>query len=251
MTEPDEYWRDLRDLRVEVKQSLNPEAGTGLFAKTSFKTGETVATISGPVVPVASLAPLEVRYAVRVTNELCVNPLVDGVRTLGHHANDPLRDPLGRTENVRFSVYHGSKSKKIVTLKALRPIAVGEEILVYYGDDRRRMLEEDAKESRAESERKRGAESTSLPKRPRVIEDSYDDATFVVTPYVHNERYPFGVPAAVIDLTLGADENSQMAPSEESSRFVDLTLEDDEDDVKPGMSAELQSTTESDDNEDD
>jgi hypothetical protein len=207
---------------------------------------------------VSTLGPLEVRYAIRVSNTTAINPLAEGVVTLGHRANSPFEDPRGRKANARFSLYQ-SATKKIVTLKALRRIAAGEEILVNYGAARTRMLrneskaqgkkravepelqvEDPAKRSRVEqpvvdlitpeaSNKDDDSESTvavdeddDSESTVAVDEDDDSESTVAVAPYVRNERYPFGVPAAIIDLTL--DD----ADSTDGSNLQTVTASDDD-----------------------
>lgn len=116
--------------RTYVAQSLNPHAGEGLFAARAFKKGERVATMTGDIVPLAHLNALHRGYAIEFGGGNVLDPLTTTQGSLGHKANSPQDDPMGRRANAEFRV---DRRNMRINLVATRNISQGDEILVPYG----------------------------------------------------------------------------------------------------------------------
>jgi hypothetical protein len=228
-------WRLLRDPYVRTEQSLNKMAGIGLFANTAFKRGDMVATLAGPLVRDDQLSPIEVLYAVGgvakkvvsdgIAYDMAINTMHPDVQTLGHRANSPFGDPLGRTANVRFAP---DRAAKIVRLRALRPIAADEEILVDYGEERTEKLRLAIADSERLSQAKRRASdlsgSEASEEQTRKLRRTL--AAQPVVPRRRIEAPPFHVPLRVdfdnessdmgesSEMFYGEDSTEELAPTE-------------------------------------
>jgi hypothetical protein len=245
-------WTTLSDSEnVYVSSSRNLRAGAGLFTRRQFEKDEIVAIISGPIVRVDKLTPMEKLYAVGdvaakviedgVEYERAINPLFSTVKTNGHMANSPFRDPEKRSANVRFSA---NRTTKIVTLKALGTIPKDTEILVDYGEERTEVLRQaidaaEAEEMRAKERLVSAKREICLISDSETVEALQEDVDKAeertkklrlqledepVVPYRRNEAHPTGVPRQ-LNFEALEDVEKTLVVSDDSVLVVDGTSE--------------------------
>lgn len=126
-------------LGVSVRKSQIPNAGLGLFAEKSFKTGDYVAQYSGEII---SVEEYDKRYSDDAMGsygvELDSKRVIDACRSdsgVARYACD--YHGSGKKPNVE---YVADDEKDEVWLVAIRPIKKGDEILSDYGDDMHRAM---------------------------------------------------------------------------------------------------------------
>jgi histone-lysine N-methyltransferase SETD7 len=117
--------------RVEVKLSNTPDSGEGLFAKVDFHEGDLVSVLNGVRLS-PSIEDEWSDYKVNFSTELDLDVPEDMRRldqycaTLAHKANHSFlpNTRWGRLDHPRFGL--------VVTIIAIKPILVGEELTVNY-----------------------------------------------------------------------------------------------------------------------
>lgn len=120
-----------------VRASLNPEAGQGLFAARDFEKGDWIADLTGDILPIDQIPDASLPYAISWRKGYALDPLSTQFGSVGHLANSPYHDPLGRRANAKFAIDRVNGS---VNVRATRHINTGEEILINYGAARTRRL---------------------------------------------------------------------------------------------------------------
>lgn len=124
------------DNGVHVKGSdLGPGAGLGLFASRAFKKGELITWYDGDVRPVMWAVAAKPEELTHVRSLMMQEAVIDGLKKPlcccggASFAND------ARTTAAQSAKYFVKDvgAFPCIVLKALRPIAAGEEILVSYG----------------------------------------------------------------------------------------------------------------------
>lgn len=121
---------------------LGPDAGWGLFANRPFSVGDTVAVMDGVLVDDAAVQRLPVARRTYLRTLLHNVLHLNGLRqhpppvNAGHgsYANDGNGPQKSRNNTVFRMVRTMQGLLPVCTLVATRPIAIGEEILVSYGN---------------------------------------------------------------------------------------------------------------------
>jgi len=121
--------------RSEVKESLLPQGGEGLFAKRDIERREVVALYNGIKVKTGTYASEHMPrsdYRIRLNGDIDMDipkgyhQLGQYCATLAHKANHSF------TPNVEWGLFEHPRFGLIRSLKAMRPLVKGEEILVNY-----------------------------------------------------------------------------------------------------------------------
>lgn len=116
---------------LQVKKSSIPNAGLGLFARTSFRKGQTITEYKGRLQRWKDVKKEDGYngYLLRVHRSWAINAL-PSKKTFGRYANDAagLERVVGAKNNAEYVVY-GLRCY----IEATRDIQKGEEILVGYG----------------------------------------------------------------------------------------------------------------------
>ena len=159
---------------TRIKTSSVPGAGKGLWAATrDFRIGEVIAQYTGDLVPTAEGGQADGFRGSHYVLELSEAVSIDAARTNtadGRMVNDARGS--GQRPNCRFSV---DQRTKRATLRAVRRITKGTEILVSYGrsfwpNARRGPIKD------AHGARKRGVPNMDVPEEERPVEAAGDTA---------------------------------------------------------------------------
>jgi len=117
---------------VYIDTSTIPNAGRGLFAKTSIKKGTVFLEYTGITLNKKQFNSLESDRDADYIVEYSATKFIDGRNEIGGMANTL----LGKKKGFNAKFFKDRKQKKIF-LKALSDIEEGDEILLYYGDQYR------------------------------------------------------------------------------------------------------------------
>jgi hypothetical protein len=135
-------------VQLVSKSKAAPEIGRSVLARRNFETGNTICSYGGDIISSERYEELRrksshraprVAYFVAIDDNFSVDgyPKLPSVRGhIGNYINDP-RNIIGAEKNCCITLVTDASGQLIeyVLIEAIKPIAIGEELWLDYGDD--------------------------------------------------------------------------------------------------------------------
>jgi SET domain-containing protein len=153
---------------LEVKKSLLPKAGKGLFTTHEIKKGDTVCEYEGERITWAEAERRNEEddksgYVFYITKKNCIDAF-DFTETFGRYANDAAG--LGRVKGLRNNAVYEIRKNKVYIV-ATRKIKAGSEVFVSYGKQYWKVMKEELERVEKESKKKKKKDKNKKDKKSK------------------------------------------------------------------------------------